>query len=77
MTNLDLQEVISSNALIVHFMVCVVSVATALIFDESEADVFVSHEAKGKRVARLTVDWKHFVELGCRSAPSVHSCVRG
>jgi hypothetical protein len=38
-TYLDLQQVIAADALVVHLMVRVVSIATALVFDECEASL--------------------------------------
>jgi hypothetical protein len=35
--HLDLQQVIATNALVVHLMVCVIGIPTALVLNESEA----------------------------------------
>lgn len=39
---LDLQEIIAADALVVHLMVSVVSIATALVLDKCEAARMVS-----------------------------------
>lgn len=41
-TNLDLQQVIPTNALVVHLMVGVICVATALILNECEPTLCVN-----------------------------------
>jgi hypothetical protein len=36
LTYLNLQKVVAANALVVHFMVSIVSIATALVLNEGE-----------------------------------------
>jgi hypothetical protein len=51
MSYLDLQQIIPSNSLVVHFMVGIICITTALILDESKAALLSAEEDH-------KVDWK-------------------
>jgi hypothetical protein len=41
-TNLDLQHIVTSDALVVHLVVSIVGISSVFVFDEGKAAVFVS-----------------------------------
>lgn len=56
-----------------HLMVCVVSIATALIFNKCEPVARVSLGVPPKYLRRPTIGLKRFLELECHNAQGDHS----
>ena len=69
---LDFQDVITTKTLVVHLMISIVCIATALILDEGKAGRCMSMEAEKLRQVQ-TVGWNRFEEQECHNELDVHS----
>lgn len=68
---LDLQDVVPTNAFVVHLVVGVICVSPRLVLDKGEA-VFVLAGVLGAAHMILTVCWIGFAVQECRIEPGVH-----
>lgn len=70
---LNFQQVIPANALVVHLMICIVSITTALIFNKCEPVAWMSLDVQTQYWRKPTIDLKRFLELECHSEQGDHS----
>lgn len=75
-TDLDLQKIISTNALIVHLVVSVIGIATALILNECKPVYRVSDSSANYRanLGYHTDGLQQCEAPGYRNEPDGHSC---
>jgi hypothetical protein len=74
-SNLNLQHIISANALIVHLMVGIISVTTTFVFNKCKSTFSVNAirvDIKGDQDT-LTDGWSQFAELECHNEQGDHS----
>ena len=65
----NLQHIVTSKPLVVHLMICIVGITTALIFHKCESQD-LSMKIRIQQAWKLTVDSRHYEVLGYRSALS-------
>lgn len=70
---LNLQKIIPANILVVHLMVGIVCITTALIFNKGKARYCLVMDRCERDFTKRTVGWKHFWVLECHSGQDVHS----
>lgn len=71
---LNLQQVITTNALVMHLMIGIVGIATALVLDEREAVYERSVEDQWLSLfVKLTVCSRQYAEPGYHSEPDVRT----
>lgn len=77
MSYLDLQEVVTADALVMHLVVGVLSVTTILIFHKREPGGYqqlVLPQQRGMDGALTICCWQS-AGRGCRNGRACHSCV--
>jgi hypothetical protein len=73
---LNLQDVITIETLVMHFMICIIRITATLIFHKREPTLSVNDIRVDFKTAKdpLTDDWQLFGVLGYRNGQGGRSC---
>ena len=73
---LNLQDIVTIKTLVMHFVICIICIASALILNKSEPASSVNYIRVDFKMAwdALTDDWPRFAVLECHNGQGDHSC---